>query len=248
MCGKLSPSVLSGAIFRSVPLVCLVALIGPATSLAQQSTQAEFKPNRPELFQRLINTVPGMNILRLENISIPAVPCLTTTMTLEAELPSLPQTVAVRIPPQLSNRLAYYKAGIGSGALGPRGWACHAHLGSNGSRLILAPTGAAFQSDKQHDGPLIARSFALGETSGRYEVARVAAHLFPIIADFVEEVRNGGADIRSDPPPGDTYFHLSQTVAAFRTNPNEDGIAGKAPAGYSYNWPSLPNERRGRSS
>ena len=66
---------------------------------------------------------------------------------------------------------------------------------------------------------------------GRYEVARVAAHIFPIINDFVDQVRAQGiVDISSDPLPGDTYFYLSPSVVAFRTEDDEEGIVGK-PAG-----------------
>jgi len=33
-----------------------------------------------------------------------------------------------------------------------------------------------------------------------------------------------GADINGDPLPGDTYFYLSPSVVAFRTEQDEEGI------------------------
>jgi hypothetical protein len=45
----------------------------------------------------------------------------------------------------------------------------------------------------------------------------------------VNQVREQGiTDTSVDPIPGDTYFYLSPTVAAFRTEQGNEGIAGKA--------------------
>src|SRR5262245_12101598 len=219
--------------------VCLSLIVLINSSHAQQpqlSDHAEgFTFNRAELYQRLLNTAPGMSMPSLADTKVPAAPCLTTGMTGETSLPNLPTAFILKVPAQLAGKLAYYKGTGAKGVLGPRGWTCRQYFGSSGSRLKIAPTGGAFQDDAKYEssmkysGELIERSLSIGDTSGRSEVARVAARIFPIVNDFVDQLREQGIIDRSvDPLPGDTYFHLSPTVAVFRTEQDEEGIAGRA--------------------
>jgi hypothetical protein len=237
-------------------IVCLPIIMGASLSLAQQpqgsASPEEFRFDRAELFRRLLFTVPGMSMSALTDTQIPAAPCLTTTMVGETSLPAVPATLVMKAPFQLADRLAYYKGNGPKGLMGPRGWTCRQYLGSGGSVLKIAPTGSAFQEDARYDsnfpysGDVIERDFSIGASSGRFDVARVAAHIFPVINNFVDQVKAEGADINGDPLPGDTYFYLSPTVVAFRTEPDDEGIAGKATGGAILGLAYLTKEPAGQ--
>jgi hypothetical protein len=218
--------------------VCLSLIVLTNSGHAQQPRHSDpegFTFNRAELYQRFVNTAPGMSITSLAETQVPGAPCLTTGMTGETSLPNLSTAITLKVPAQLAGKLAYYKGTGAKGVLGPRGWTCRQYFGSSGSLLKIAPTGGAFEEDAKYEssikypGELIERTLSIGDTSGRYEVARVAARIFPIVNDFVNRVREQGiTDTSVDSLPGDTYFYLSPTVAAFRTEQDNEGIAGKA--------------------
>src|SRR5271156_5114144 len=48
-----------------------------------------------------------------------------------------------KLPSEVANQLAYYKAEHGFGVLAPRGWSCFSTYGSNGSSLFVPGTAAA---------------------------------------------------------------------------------------------------------
>jgi hypothetical protein len=219
--------------------VCLSLIVLANSSHAQQAQHTDhaegFTFEGAELYQRFLNTGPGMSMPTLADAQIPAAPCLTTGMTGETGLPNLPMAFTLKVPAQLASKLAYYKGTGATGVLGPRGWTCRQYFGSSGSRLKIAPTGGAFEEDAKYEnsikysGELIERSLSIGDTSGRSEVARVAARIFPVVNDFVDQLREQGIIDKSvDPLPGDTYFYLSPTVAIFRTERDDEGIAGRA--------------------
>jgi hypothetical protein len=242
--------------FKRAWIVSLPIIMGAGLSLAQQpqgsGSPEEFRFDRAALFQRLLLTVPGMSMPALTDAEVPSVPCRTTTMVGETSVPTLPTTLATKVPPQLANRLAYYKGNGPKGVMAPRGWTCRQYLGSGGSVLKIAPTGTAFQEDARYDsnfpysGDVIERDFSIGASSGRFDVARVAAHIFPVINSFVEQVKAEGADLSGDPLPGDTYFYLSPSVVAFRTEQDDEGIAGKATGGSILGLAYLTKEPAGQ--
>lgn len=89
-----------------------------------------------------------------------------------------------------AERLAYYKAEYGVGVLAPRGWHCFGTYGSNGATLYVSPdpinaADLLSTSWKGFAGPAIQISVAEGGTSGRFEVAKTIARVFPKHKAFV---------------------------------------------------------------
>ena len=100
---------------------------------------------------------------------------------------------AMQIPAIAAQRLAYYKAAKGFGVLAPRGWYCFGTYGSSGASLFVSPDpidrAALFSTDwTGFMGPAIQLTLSDGGTSGRFEVARVIARVFPAHRAFADQV------------------------------------------------------------
>lgn len=139
----------------------------------------------------------------------------------------------VPISPEMALRLAYYKAEEGSGILAPRGWHCFGTYGSNGDNLYVTPKpidGPGLFSDRWEGfaGAAIQVSDMVGDTSGRFEVARVIARVFPGHMAFVKHVIEEGIEPASSfprgPYPGDKLAYLNQEVVEYETPANQDGL------------------------
>jgi hypothetical protein len=130
--------------------------------------------------------------------------------------------------------LAYY-ASTDLGVLAPRGWHCFGLYGSDGSVLIVTPEphhAVDFQKPNFGiTGPVIQLSFRFGSTSGRFDVAQVAARLFPSKKGFVNGVIQEGIDPASDfpfgPYPSDSLTRRSGTDVEFKTPANTAGMGTK---------------------
>lgn len=140
---------------------------------------------------------------------------------------------AVAIPPLLAQRLAYYKAEYGVGVLAPRGWHCFSIYGSNGSNLFVSPdlieAKQLFSGDwKGFSGPIVLLSVSEGGTSGRFDVAKVVARVFPAYSSFVQgviaESINPTDSFPSGPYPKDKLKYRSKNVVEFETPAYTDGL------------------------
>ncbi|MGH7025249.1 MAG: hypothetical protein ACREEB_16900 [Caulobacteraceae bacterium] len=127
--------------------------------------------------------------------------------------------------------MAYYVAQDGPGVLGPRGWRCFGLYGSNGYILIVTPEAHAedlFSDNSALKGPAIQLSTSNGDTSGRFEVARVAARLFPTKQAFVRQVIAEGIEPADDFPagpfPSDRLTYQSPTRVEFETPADATGF------------------------
>jgi Double zinc ribbon len=139
----------------------------------------------------------------------------------------------VQIDGRAARRLAYYKAESSSGVLAPRGWYCFGLYGSAGDSLYVAPQPvkfADFLSTTWHGftGPAIQASVSIGGTSGRFEVARVMARVFPAQKAFVQNVINEGIWPASQfvfgPYPKDKLIFQSDRVVEYQTPPHAEGL------------------------
>jgi hypothetical protein len=138
---------------------------------------------------------------------------------------------AVHASREAASHLAWYQAEQGSGVLAPRGWHCFSTYGSSGSSLFVAPQSLDskfFFSSKDHSffGPAIQLSQMIGDTSGRFSVAKSVARLFPAHRDFAESVRDehlGLDTLPTGPSPTDKLHYLSKEAVEFITPPNHDG-------------------------
>jgi hypothetical protein len=139
----------------------------------------------------------------------------------------------VQINAKAAQQLAYYQAERGLGVLAPRGWHCFGTYGSSGGALYVSPlpyTSADFFSDKWNGftGPAIQASVMSGGTSGRFEVARVAARVFPAEKAFVKRVIGEGlwpaSDFPFGPFPKDKLTYHGDRIVEYQTPPHAEGL------------------------
>ena len=136
---------------------------------------------------------------------------------------------APMVPAPLAARLAWYGSNTTGGVLAPRGRRCFELYGSNGSVLMVSPSGPGPDPfAAKLTGSAIQVSISLGDTSGRFEAARIAARLFPDRKAFVESVIAEGIASRSEFPlgpfPHDRIQRVSRSHVMFETPARVEGI------------------------
>jgi hypothetical protein len=140
---------------------------------------------------------------------------------------------AVAISAALAPRLAYYKAEYGIGVLAPRGWHCFSTYGSDGSNLFVSASPidpkVPFAADwKGLSGEAIQVSVSSGGTSGRFQVARVIARVFPAYQAFAQNVIAEGivpaSSFPSGPYPNDKLTYRGKNIVEFETPANAAGL------------------------
>jgi hypothetical protein len=174
-------------------------------------------------------------------VSVPFVGCLSDGQLGPQAAPAAPKT-APSARPSVAARLAYYSASDGDetfGALAPRGWHCFGLYGSNGTTLIVTPEPHSATDLLQPNapgltGPAVQLSVSEGGTSGRFEVAAIAARVFPAQAAYVRQVARDqiAVDKTFDParefPKGpyraDRIVRLSPLLIEFETPAHKEGL------------------------
>ena len=125
---------------------------------------------------------------------VPFVGCPADGMMGPVAAPRAPKHTPT-VPTGAESRLAYYESQR-MGTVAPRGWHCIELYGSSGAFLLVTPKqGIAthrFPDGRHVTGPAIEVSFTNGDTSGRFEVAKVIARLFPTKNLFVQQVIEEG--------------------------------------------------------
>lgn len=172
----------------------------------------------------------------LAPIAVPSVGCAADGQAGPIEAPRA-GVKEIAIPPGAAERLAWYEGptNIGSiGVLAPRGWHCFETYGSSGASLYVSPEQLGSKQLIFHngwngfEGPAIQLSVADGGTSGRFEVAKVIARVFPAHMDFVRNVIAENIEPASSfppgPYPGDKLTYLSKEMVEFETPANTDGL------------------------
>jgi hypothetical protein len=163
---------------------------------------------------------------------VPFVGCASDGQTGPQAAPTGPSK-AVAISAAAALRLAYYKAQYGPGVLAPRGWHCFSTYGSDGANLFVSPDAidakALFSPDwKGFAGQVIQISVSSGGTSGRFEVAKVIARVFPAYKKFAQSVIAEGIEPASDFPFGpyatDKLTYRGKSVVEFETLANTNGL------------------------
>jgi hypothetical protein len=140
---------------------------------------------------------------------------------------------AVAISAAGAQRLAWYQSKYGPGVLAPRGWHCFSTYGSDGSNLFVSPdaidSATLLSVDwKGFTGPVIQISIAEGGTSGRFQVAKVIARVFPAYKAFAQNVIAEGIEPASDFPSGpyanDKLTYRGTNIVEFETPANTAGL------------------------
>jgi len=163
---------------------------------------------------------------------IPFVGCASDGQAGPLAAPTGPSK-AVAIPAAAAHRLAYYKAQYGPGVLAPRDWHCFSIYGSDGSNLYVSPdaidSATLLSVDwKGFTGPAIEISVSSGGTSGRFQVARVIARVFPAYKQFAQNVIAEGIEPANDFPSGpyatDKLTDRGKNIVEFETPANTAGL------------------------
>jgi hypothetical protein len=159
---------------------------------------------------------------KLPLVSIPTVGCPQSTMA-EGMLPAKKDGVEkIHLYQKIARRVADYE-----GVLAPRGWHCFVASGSTGSLIFIAPQPIDGAS-ASFNGPAIQVSDVSGETSGRFEVARFIARVFPKHMAFAQRVIDEGLEPASDfsigPYPTDQLTYRGDEIVEYQTPPNTKGL------------------------
>lgn len=163
---------------------------------------------------------------------VPFVGCASDGQAGPVKAPSS-QSVTNPIPSAAAQRLAYYKAQYGPGVLAPRGWHCFSTYGSDGSNLFVSPDAIDSKTLLSMDwkgftGAAIQISVSSGGTSGRFQVAKVIARVFPAYKQFAQNVIAEGLEPASDFPSGpyanDKLTDRGTNVVEFETPANTQGL------------------------
>ncbi len=138
------------------------------------------------------------------------------------------------VPAAVAPRLAYYAMKWDVGVLAPRGWHCFGLIGSNGLTVIVAPRRLSWDAVTEGDGlrgPAIQLSQSDGGTSGRFEVAAIAARIFPAARSFVDRVEAEGfldKPLPRRPFPTDRLRYHGRYQAFYSTPAHREGLGTKS--------------------
>jgi hypothetical protein len=177
-------------------------------------------------------TTPAASPAKSVAVTVPFVGCASDGQVGPQKAPT-GKSVAIAVPAAIAKRLAYYKAEYRLGTLAPRGWNCFSIYGSDGSQLFVSPDpidSATLMSVawKGFTGDAVQISDISGGTSGRFEVAKVIARVFPDYKAFVQSVIAEGIEPASDfpfgPYPGDKLTYRGKNIVEFETPANAQGL------------------------
>jgi hypothetical protein len=165
-------------------------------------------------------------------VTVPFVGCASDGQAGPQAAPARASQLAA-VPPALAQRLAFYEAKYGYGVLAPRGWHCFSTYGSDGSNLFVSPDPVDSKTLlslnwKGFTGQAVQVSYVAGDTSGRFEVAKVIARVFPEYKGFAQGVIAEGIEPASDfpfgPYPSDKLTYRGNSAVEFETPANIQGL------------------------
>ena len=148
------------------------------------------------------------------------------------------QPKALAIDAAAATGLAWYQARYSAGVLAPRGWKCFSFYGSSGVTLTIAPSGKLDDASQPIAGPAVTLADDLGGTSGRFDVAKVAARVFAgpekaFVASVIAEGIEPKENFPAGPYPADKLTYKTPTLVAFATPAGKDGLGAAAGLGAS---------------
>lgn len=162
-------------------------------------------------------------------VLIPFVGCPGSGQLGPAAAPS-GKPVLAAVSQKVGTQLGFYKGVNGRGVFAPVGWYCREWYGSNGYIVAVTPAPPPDRIPAERiPGPGVELLFRDGETSGRFDVARISARFFPdVMRDFIQGVRDGGLEPESsfkpERYPKDSVKGISKRMIQFSTPAREAGF------------------------
>ena len=141
------------------------------------------------------------------------------------------RTIKTKVSPP--GPIAYYKGVQGYGVYAPAGWNCKLTYGSAGASLVVTPHAISPNFGHSYAAPIVEMSIVDGETSGRFEVARLGYMLFrSLTKDYVSQIENEGvlppaqvkSNIEKKKYPNDSLTYLGKQAVRFKTPANTRGL------------------------
>lgn len=170
---------------------------------------------------------------KARDISVPMIGCPSDGQMGPQPAPPSNGILQLSVPENSgTHQLAYFYHDANrtsSGVLAPRDWHCLVLYGSNGEFLLIAPQPLSI-SQMTIEGPAIELAVSLAGTSGRLEVAPIAARLFPQakkyvanVSDFLKEM---GMPFRfpNRPWPNDRIKRIRQDIVEYVTPAGSEGL------------------------
>ncbi len=180
----------------------------------------------------LLLAVLALNTSPAAAATVPVVGCPTDGQIGPEPAPKS-GTKHVTLDARAASALAYYR-NADIGVLGPRGWHCLVLEGSNGTTIYVTPERLAANAlmfgkkFKGLSGDAIQLSVSLGETSGRFEAAKIMARVFPQNRIFVDKVIAEKMEPASNfvfgPYPTDRLTRRSEAMVEYQTPANSKGL------------------------
>jgi len=133
----------------------------------------------------------------------------------------------VPIGPEDAQKLAYYASKDGIGLLAPRGWYCEGDSGSDNFVLFLSPTliDRTAPGWSGFDGPAIEAYHMFSGTSGRFEIAKTFARVFPAYRKWGKRVlEDFDMPVPSGPYPTDALTYRNKSVVEYKTPAQTKGL------------------------
>ena len=165
-------------------------------------------------------------------VTVPFVGCASDGQAGPTD-PPLGKPHPVAIAPQLARQLAWYQAAEGVGVLAPRGWHCFGTYGSSGNSLFVSPepitASDRFSGNwKGLPGTAIQLSMDDGGTSGRFEVAKVIARVFPdhmaFVRGVIAEKLEPATEFPRGPYPADKLIYRGGDTVEYETPAASTGL------------------------
>jgi hypothetical protein len=159
-------------------------------------------------------------------VSVPFVGCASSG---QLEILEAPRGTAWSAPIRFKDAqsLAYYRSADGIDLLAPRGWYCQGASGSGGYALYLNPKRIDHDGSgwKGLQGAVIESNHMTSGASGRYEIAKIMARVFPAYRAFAAGVMKGmDLPLPAGPYPNDTLMYRGKTIVEYNTPAQSDGL------------------------
>ena len=150
------------------------------------------------------------SISRAGDVTVPFVGCPREFGTGATPAPAGRPSVAVSLPPNEAQELAFYGLDGGGGTLAPKGWSCVASMGTAGLTFIVTPQ-LIGDSPSGISGPgLIQVTFDGGTGSGFTEIQDYLRKMYP----------SAGHEKTGH----DKLVYLNDHLVTFETPPNAQGL------------------------